>query len=295
MQQRSLGKRNHTLGADRPLCYEPTPRGVPHDIALDATLGPPRPNCGSVSRVATGGWRCTPRTCAKRCEKPLRVRWFSRWMPVALWAPATAWLLLKGPSCPYCSMPIKARSGGHGEFSWPCRYGGVPPTGSVERAQQCLADMRTGTHALAAGLIAAQDMLVRYRQRERQTQLLVVLTDGRANAGIGPGDPVMEALQQAGGCALAGCHHWWWTPSRAPCSLAWRAAWQTCRGHILRLEELAASTLARAVRLSLAGWHNAPLSCASVNLPHPNRSPRLSRRRAPAYVRPSPARGRSIR
>ena len=68
----------------------------------------------------------------------------------------------------------------------------LPPTGSVERAQQCLADLRTGGRTpLAAGLITAHDVLMRYRQRERQTQpLLVVLTDGRANTGIGPGDPV---------------------------------------------------------------------------------------------------------
>jgi magnesium chelatase subunit D len=133
----------------------------------------------------------------------------------------------------------------------------LPPTGSVERAQQCLTDLRTGGRTpLAAGLIAAQDVLVRYRQRERQTQpLLVVLTDGRANAGLGPGDPVMEALQQAERLRASG------VPSLVvdteqgamQLGLARRLA-DMSGGTYLRLEELAASTLASAVRLSLAGW-----------------------------------------
>jgi magnesium chelatase subunit D len=133
----------------------------------------------------------------------------------------------------------------------------LPPTGSVERAQQCLADMRTGGRTpLAAGLITAHDVLMRYRQRERQTQpLLVVLTDGRANTGIGTGDPVVDALRQADRLRAAG------VPSLVvdteqgvmQLGLARRLA-DVAGGTYLRLEELAASTLARAVKLSLAGW-----------------------------------------
>jgi magnesium chelatase subunit D len=97
---------------------------------------------------------------------------------------------------------------------------------------------------------------MRYRQRERQTQpLLVVLTDGRANNSIGPGDPVMEALQQADRLRAAG------VPSLVvdteqgvmQLGLARRLA-DVAGGTYLRLEELAASTLAQAVKLSLAGW-----------------------------------------
>ena len=132
-----------------------------------------------------------------------------------------------------------------------------PPTSSVERAQQCLADMRTGGRTpLAAGLVAAYDVLMRYRQRERQTQpLLVVLTDGRANTGMGMGDPVMEALAQAERLRVAG------VPSLVvdteqgamQLGLAQHLA-DAAGGTYLRLAELAASTLARAVRLSLTGW-----------------------------------------
>jgi magnesium chelatase subunit D len=83
---------------------------------------------------------------------------------------------------------------------------------------------------------------------------LVLLTDGRANAGIGAGDPVTEGLLQAGALRQAG------VPSLVVdteqgamrLGLAQRLA-EALGGVCLRLEELAANTLVRAVRLSLAG------------------------------------------
>ena len=111
-------------------------------------------------------------------------------------------------------------------------------------------------HRQAAGLITAHDVLMRYRQRERQTQpLLVVLTDGRANTGMGPGDPVTEALAQAARLRAAGVSSLVVDTEQGAMQLGLaRRLADAAGGTYLRLEELAASTLARAVRLSLAGW-----------------------------------------
>ncbi len=131
----------------------------------------------------------------------------------------------------------------------------LPPTGSVELAQRSLADLKTGGRTpLAAGLAKAHELLLRYRQREREKQaLLVLLTDGRANAGTGGGDPLTEGFMRAALLRRAGI------PSlvvdteqgAVRLSLAHRLA-EALGGVCLRLEELAAGTLAKAVRLSIA-------------------------------------------
>jgi magnesium chelatase subunit D len=84
--------------------------------------------------------------------------------------------------------------------------------------------------------------------------LLVLLTDGRANASFGTDDPVIDSLRQA----AALCH------AKVPAlvvdteqgvlrlGLAQRLA-LALGGICLRLEELAATTLAKAVRLSMLG------------------------------------------
>jgi magnesium chelatase subunit D len=131
----------------------------------------------------------------------------------------------------------------------------LPPTGSVELAQRHLADLRTGGRTpLAAGLAKAYELLVRYRQRAREVQpLLVLLTDGRANTATNGSDPLADAMTRAGALRVA----------RVPSlvvdteqgalrlGLARRLA-EALGGVCLRLEELAAGTLARAVKLSLA-------------------------------------------
>ncbi len=131
----------------------------------------------------------------------------------------------------------------------------LPPTGSVELAQRSLADLKTGGRTpLAAGLAKAHELLLRDRQRERDKQaLLVLLTDGRANAGTGGGDPLAEGFMRAALLRRAGI------PSlvvdteqgAVRLSLAHRLA-EALGGVCLRLEELAAGTLAKAVRLSIA-------------------------------------------
>jgi magnesium chelatase subunit D len=131
----------------------------------------------------------------------------------------------------------------------------LAPTSSVERAHQSLADLRTGGRTpLAAGLAKAYELLMRHRQRERKAQaLLVVLTDGRANASTGATDPVAEALLRATTLRAAGIPSLVVDTEQGAMllGLAQRLA-EALGGTYLRLEELAASTLARAVRLSIA-------------------------------------------
>jgi magnesium chelatase subunit D len=132
----------------------------------------------------------------------------------------------------------------------------LPPTSSVDLAQHYLADMRTGGRTpLAAGLAKAYDLLERYRQRERGIHpVLVVLTDGRANASMGAHDAVAEGLAQADTLRQAGIVSLVVDTEQGVVrlGLARRLA-AALGGMCLRLEELAAHTLARAVRLSLAG------------------------------------------
>jgi magnesium chelatase subunit D len=134
----------------------------------------------------------------------------------------------------------------------------LPPTGSVEMAQRHLIDLRTGGRTpLAAGLAKAHELLVRYRQRARDIQpFLVMLTDGRANAGRPERDPVADAMATAVALRTAS------VPSLVVdteqgalrLGLARRLA-DALGGVYLRLEELAAGTLASAVKLARVGGH----------------------------------------
>jgi len=132
----------------------------------------------------------------------------------------------------------------------------LPPTSSVELAQQYLANMVTGGRTpLAAGLAKAYELIIRSRRRDRDMQpLLVLLTDGRANASHGTDDPVNDSLRQAAALCQA----------KVPALVVdteqgvWRLGLAqrlalALGGGCLRLEELAATTLAKAVRLSMAG------------------------------------------
>ncbi len=132
----------------------------------------------------------------------------------------------------------------------------LPPTGSVELAQQYLTQMKTGGRTpLAAGLAKAYELLTRARHRDRNMQpLLVLLTDGRANAGLGSDDPVADSLRQAAALCQANVPALVVDTEQGVLrlGLAQRLA-QALGGICLRLEELAATTLAKAVRLSMAG------------------------------------------
>ncbi|CCG41983.1 VWA domain-containing protein [Magnetospirillum molischianum] len=75
----------------------------------------------------------------------------------------------------------------------------LPPTGSVERAARLLADLPVGGRTpLSAGLVEAARLLDRVERRDPATRpLVLILTDGRANAGLGGGPPHEEALRLA--------------------------------------------------------------------------------------------------
>jgi magnesium chelatase subunit D len=87
----------------------------------------------------------------------------------------------------------------------------LPPTASVELAAERLEELPTGGRTpLAAGLARASEVLAAERVRDPQRRpLLVLVTDGRANAGAGSprpagADPVAAALAQAASLGASG-------------------------------------------------------------------------------------------
>ena len=95
----------------------------------------------------------------------------------------------------------------------------------------------------------------RERRKQPSQPLLVLRTDGRANAGFGTADLVTSALQQAARLREAGVFTLMGDTEQGAMQLGlaqWvaAAAGSTC----LRLADLAANTLALAIRLSLSGW-----------------------------------------
>src|SRR5262249_2628346 len=202
VQQRSLGRRNRTLGG-RTGHYVTSraPQGGIHDIALDATLRAAAPHLWQ-RRQRGDGWLALYPTDLREKVRETRTGTLVLFAVDASGSMGARdrMVATKGAIMSLLLDAYQKRDQvGMVSFRGHMATVVLPPTGSVERAKQCLADMRTGGRTpLAAGLITAHGVLMRYRQRERQTQpLLVVLTDGRANTGTGTGDPVAEALQQA--------------------------------------------------------------------------------------------------
>lgn len=126
----------------------------------------------------------------------------------------------------------------------------LPPTTSAHIAARRLTRLDTGgTTPLAEGLLAARDVVVRERARERSRRpLVVLLTDGRATAGP---DPLRRSRIAAGRLLAEGvaavvvdCE-----TSYVRLGLATELAGQL-RAPVLRLEQLRADYLARAVRLA---------------------------------------------
>lgn len=79
----------------------------------------------------------------------------------------------------------------------------LPPTNSVERAARLLADLPTGGRTpLTAGLGEAAEVLRRAMRKDPSLlPLVIVMTDGRANAGFGELPPHEEALAAAAALA----------------------------------------------------------------------------------------------
>ena len=125
----------------------------------------------------------------------------------------------------------------------------LPPTFSVEAAAARLAALPTGGRTpLAAGLLRAGELLRTERIRDpRRRALLVLVTDGRATGGP---DPVAGAQRAAALLAAAGVHSVVVDCESGPVRLGLAAALaQTLGGVVLRLEHLAAGSLADSVRV----------------------------------------------
>ena len=127
----------------------------------------------------------------------------------------------------------------------------LPPTSSVEAGAARLDEIATGGRTpLAAGLLAARDVLRVEKLRDpRRRALLVVVTDGRATSPRGAGDPLADAGRAAAfvaGAAAANvvvdCEQ-----GIVRLGLATRLANQL-GASLVRLEDLAADSLASVVR-----------------------------------------------
>lgn len=256
----SSGKRNRTLGS-RTGHYVTNrlPQGRAHDIAFDATLRAAAPYLRQRQQHGEG-WPALHRTDLREKVRESRTGTLVLFAVDASGSMGARdrMVATKGAVLSLLLDAYQKRDQvGLVSFRGQEATVLLPPTGSVERAQQCLADMRTGGRTpLAAGLVKVYEVLMRHRQRERQTQpLLVLLTDGRANAGLGTGDPVAEALQQAARLRDAGVHALIVDTEQGALQLglAQRVA-EAAGGTYLRLAELATNTLATAVRLSLTSW-----------------------------------------
>jgi magnesium chelatase subunit D len=72
----------------------------------------------------------------------------------------------------------------------------LPPTSSVETAGRLLADLPVGGRTpLSAGLVCSADTIERIMRRDAAARpLVIVLTDGKANAALGTQPPHHEAL-----------------------------------------------------------------------------------------------------
>ncbi|MBN2753049.1 MAG: VWA domain-containing protein, partial [Rhodospirillaceae bacterium] len=77
----------------------------------------------------------------------------------------------------------------------------LPPTNSVDRAAKLLADLPIGGRTpLSAGLSEAAGVLRQVLRKEPSIMpLVIVMTDGRANAGLGTAAPHEEAMHAAAG------------------------------------------------------------------------------------------------
>jgi magnesium chelatase subunit D len=126
----------------------------------------------------------------------------------------------------------------------------LPPTWSVEAAASRLTSLPTGGRTpLAAGLLRAHEVLRVERVRDPQRRpLLVVVTDGRATGARG-GDHLADARRAAGLLAAAGTASVVVDCESGPVRLGLAGSLgAVLGGQTLRLEELAAESLAGTVR-----------------------------------------------
>ncbi|GIW13192.1 MAG: magnesium chelatase [Tepidiforma sp.] len=129
------------------------------------------------------------------------------------------------------------------------------PTRSVDEAHRALGEFGTGGRTpLWAGLAEAAAVTARARRRDPDLPVLVVLvTDGRANAGAGGLDPVRAAVEQARALRAAGADALVVDTEEGPVRLgiAGRLA-EALGGALVRLDELEPRRLWEAVRMRRA-------------------------------------------
>ncbi len=133
----------------------------------------------------------------------------------------------------------------------------LPPTSSVEAAAARLQALPTGGRTpLAAGLLRAADVLRVERMRDPSRRpLLVVVTDGRAtgSAGSAPTAPVEQAQRAAALLAAAGVASVVVDCESGAVRLGLAVTLATALGgELLRLDEVAADSLASSVRARTA-------------------------------------------
>jgi len=133
----------------------------------------------------------------------------------------------------------------------------LPPTSSVEAAAARLQALPTGGRTpLAAGLLRSADVLRVERMRDPSRRpLLVVVTDGRAtgSAGSAPTAPVEQAQRAAALLAAAGVASVVVDCESGPVRLGLAATLAAALGgELLRLDEVAADSLASSVRARTA-------------------------------------------
>jgi magnesium chelatase subunit D len=137
----------------------------------------------------------------------------------------------------------------------------LPPTAGVDEAAARLAELPVGGRTpLADGLrLAGQVIAVEAARDPGRAPLLVLVTDGRANAGGTGGDPVVEALRAAAALGTRGVAGVVVDSEEGPVRLgiARRVA-DALGGPCLRLEELASGPLARAVRATAGPGRRPP-------------------------------------
>ena len=130
----------------------------------------------------------------------------------------------------------------------------LPPTNSVELARKLLRELPTGGRTpLASGLKLAFDIIEQQRRKEKETiPLLVLISDGRANASLESGDPVEEAKKAAREIREANIRSIAIDTERGfPALGLVREICDEMGGVYLRLEELRSEPIASAVRENL--------------------------------------------
>jgi magnesium chelatase subunit D len=128
----------------------------------------------------------------------------------------------------------------------------LPPTNSVELAQRCLTKLPTGGRTpLAHGLKLGMDT-VKHSMRAEDIPLLVLISDGRANVNLHGGDPVEEATCIAHEIASEGIHTIAIDTEQDFISFGLvKKISEAMGGKYLRLEELSATPLVRAIHDNL--------------------------------------------